>query len=408
MQIGIDLTPLQTLSGVRGIGEVTKQVTLRLLPMFEKNEKVEQVVFFMYQDGYEQVLNLILKPTKLKTKVEFLDRPVNKKSILDKIGALVLPTRDERISKMDVYLSFSFLSFLPNKAHIYLVWHDLLPLKMYDLYIKTDNSLAGKIFNLNPLMTKIGKHIKKIQLNSIINKAEVLIADSDYTRDDVIKTFKNVNPRVEVAKLGVSTITAKTNGSHAGELPLGKYLLYVGGADSKREIHLLIKAFGELRNNNIDIKLVLAGGDFYSVHEMNNSLVKEAILNSGFYDDIILFGYITDEFKQKLYKNSFAFIYPTLFEGFGLPVLEAMLYKTLILTYNNTSLPEVGQDYAFYVDNGNQMAEQITIMLAMSDEERSQRIEAAYKYASRFTWDKTAQRYYEIIMSDKAYEKLES
>ncbi|MDR3257224.1 MAG: glycosyltransferase family 4 protein [Mycoplasmataceae bacterium] len=333
---------------------------------------------------------------------------MNKKSILDKIGALVLPTRDERISKMDVYLSFSFLSFLPNKAHIYLVWHDLLPLKMYDLYIKTDNSLAGKIFNLNPLMTKIGKHIKKIQLNSIINKAEVLIADSDYTRDDVIKTFKNVNPRVEVAKLGVSTITAKTNGSHAGELPLGKYLLYVGGADSKREIHLLIKAFGELRNNNIDIKLVLAGGDFYSVHEMNNSLVKEAILNSGFYDDIILFGYITDEFKQKLYKNSFAFIYPTLFEGFGLPVLEAMLYKTLILTYNNTSLPEVGQDYAFYVDNGNQMAEQITIMLAMSDEERSQRIEAAYKYASRFTWDKTAQRYYEIIMSDKAYEKLES
>ena len=119
-------------------------------------------------------------------------------------------------------------------------------------------------------------------------------------------------------------------------------------------------------------------------------------------------GYVTDATLQWLYKNSFAFVYPSLFEGFGLPVLEAMAMGAAVITSNSTSIPEVVGDAGYLIDPLDEEDIYKALLLFQENQAlRNKYAQKSLKQAAKFSWDKTAQSvlsiYEEVLSLPKLY-----
>jgi len=401
MKIGIDLKELQTASAYRGIGEVSKQVTNNLLPLLAKDSNVDEVILFMYKDKEDEVLKIIDIPKSLNFSIKYYDPSTLVTGRFGKFKNAFFAKKDLEVEKVDAYLSFSAMGYIPRTNNVYLVWHDSIPLVLHHIYFlrNKNDSISLFIKSNSFFMTAILKMIK-YRTRQKIKRVKHLITDSQYTKDDFNRIFPELKFPIDVALLGVSEAPSKTLDTVIKTSPEKPYLLFVGGIDPKREIAQLIEQYNDLKLAGYDLQLVLAGKSFDSIDTVEEPDIKRAILESPYRDDIINVGYISDEDKSSLYSQALVFVYPTIYEGYGLPLLEAMLAKTLVLTYNNSSLPEVGDKYAFYVDDSSQIADKVIEMYNLSNEERQQIIEESYNYAKQFTWAKTAQRYYDIIMED--------
>ncbi|MDR3241431.1 MAG: glycosyltransferase family 4 protein [Lactobacillaceae bacterium] len=400
MKIGIDLKELQTASAYRGIGEVTKQVTNKLLPLLAKDKNVDEVTLFMYRDKENEVFQIINVSADLKYNIKYYDPSTLVTGRLDKLKNAFFSKKDPLIEEMDVYLSFSVLGYVPKANNVYLVWYDLIPLVFEDRFTFADNKIILKKILKQRLVRGLIKKIKKQLIYKDLKKSKKIISISNFSKNEILRIYPDLNVDIDVASLGVDEKPAKTLNTADKDLPNKPYLLFIGSPSPRRQLEQLVTQFNDLKQKGYDFQLVLAGKPFEKIQELKFLDLKNVILESPYRNDIITIGYISDEYKAELYAHSLAFVYPTLYEGFGLPVLESMLNKTLILTYNNSSLPEVGGKYAFYADDSSQIADKVIEMYNLSDEERQQIIEESYEYAKQFTWAKTAQRYYDIIMED--------
>ncbi|MBD1392306.1 glycosyltransferase family 4 protein [Mucilaginibacter glaciei] len=132
------------------------------------------------------------------------------------------------------------------------------------------------------------------------------------------------------------------------------YILHVGSMFKRKNIPALINAFGKLKQDGYpNLKLVLAGSSSPSGTESDHLPILNAIKENKLDRDVILTGYITDEQVGTLYSNASIYVFPSLNEGFGIPVLEAFQYNLPVLVSDNTSLPEVGGDAVLLFDPKN-------------------------------------------------------
>jgi glycosyltransferase involved in cell wall biosynthesis len=122
-------------------------------------------------------------------------------------------------------------------------------------------------------------------------------------------------------------------------------------------------------------------------------------MKTSYKEDLLTFGYIDDQTKQQLFKNALSYVYPTKYEGFGIPVLEAFLLGCPIIVYKNSSIPEVGGDHAIYVNDWQGIKNETERLLKQPAKERAKQIAAARKFAEKFTWDKTAETIYQELKS---------
>jgi len=146
-----------------------------------------------------------------------------------------------------------------------------------------------------------------------------------------------------------------------------------------------VQLYRQKYNSQLQLVIVTAKDAFYQ--RLRNKVRQLNAL-----DCIKIKGYSSDQQIQNFYHYSVAFITPSLFEGFGLPGLEAMASQTLVLSSNRTSLPEVYGQHALYFDPDNLEAIVRTIHRAMIIKNRTQRLQSAQKYARTFSWEKTAQQ----------------
>ena len=230
--------------------------------------------------------------------------------------------------------------------------------------------------------------LQKIFLPSILKKADLVITNSKYTSKDVASYFPITKEKLHEVIPGRDTFFKKiikpaTLEKYNISSP---YLLFIGTIEPRKNILLLIKAFNLFKKEGFKHQLVIVGKKGWHYKE---SML--AIENSPFKDYIHLPGYIDRVDLPVLYTMAEQFIYPSRYEGFGLPVLEAMCCETPVITTNISSLPEVGGEAALYFEENDekQLFEQM-LKLATSSELRKQQIKKGLEQIKKFNWKETA------------------
>lgn len=236
----------------------------------------------------------------------------------------------------------------------------------------------------------------------IVSNSKIILTVSEYSKRDIMKFFPFVNEeKIFVTPLAANKSYKPLNKSNCVEYIKNKYsisspfLLYIGGFSTRKNVKELIIAFSKIHKSlKKDYKLVLCGSIKDEGVKLQD-LCKELLID----DKIIFTGFIPDDELPLFYNAAELFVYPSLYEGFGLPPLEAMSCATPVITSNSTSIPEVTKDCAILIDpfNKDELASSILNLLNSESllQEYSQK---GYKNSLDFTWRNTA------IATLKAYE----
>jgi len=228
-----------------------------------------------------------------------------------------------------------------------------------------------------------------------LRSAAGLLVPSESARSDLVR-LTGVDPeRVTAIHHGVDADAFRpVPASEVGRVRAtfgieGPYLFFVGGIEPRKNLISVARAFGDLRG---DAMLVLAGGPvrWYpeGVEELGEAI---AALSPGARDRVILPGYVSDVDKLALLTGASAFLYPSRYEGFGMPVLEAMACGIPVLTSNVSSLPEVAGNAAVLVDPDDLGAMTTGMAELLEDEDLRTRLAGmGLARAAAFTWERTA------------------
>ena len=245
--------------------------------------------------------------------------------------------------------------------------------------------------------------VQKLFLKRSIKNADKIIAISKATKNDILEIYKIKEDKVSVIYCGTN-LQKECNVTEEEKKKIKEkfgikdlpYIFFLSTIEPRKNIETLVKAFNYIRRKeDIKLKLILAGGLGWKYQG-----VLDLVENSEFKEDIIMPGYISKEEKKYLYENTKCFVYPSLYEGFGLPILEAMSNKALVVTGNNSSLPEVGGDAAFYYEstlNYSALGNKIIEVMNLSTEEREKKIKEGLEQTKKFTWDNTAKETIELL-----------
>ena len=274
--------------------------------------------------------------------------------------------------------------FLLKAPHIN-VWHQ--PFQSGSYFPRGEKATLLTIHDLNYLYEDGGKRRnrmeKKVQRN--INRSDRLVAISQYTKNDIIKNLDTQGKEIDVIYNGCTKYTGPiTPPEQSPERP---FLFNVGTLLSKKNVHVLPAI---LRNN--DYLLYIAG---------NRSSYEEKIIAEakkfGVEDRVRIIGPISESEKHWYLKNCKAFMFPSIAEGFGLPVIEAMYYGKPCFLSKHTCLPEIGADKAYYFNyefDPDTMLNEFE--KGMNDFATTNKSNAIIKHAELFSWEKAAKEYWEI------------
>jgi glycosyltransferase involved in cell wall biosynthesis len=229
-------------------------------------------------------------------------------------------------------------------------------------------------------------------------QAKKIFTISNFSRDDIIKIYKKRPEDTVTTYLGIKPIdSSKVNKLESME-DLNKkfgitkpYILFVGTIQPRKNIAKLIETFSKLKTENIE--LIIVGKKGWLWEEILAAPEKFKIANR-----VKFLDFVENEDLPSLYKNALCFVLPSLYEGFGLPVLEAMKFGCPVVTGNVSSLPEVGGDAAIYFDpsSTDDMAEKLTLVI--NDEGlRIKMVEKGYNQVKKFSWEKTAKETLKVL-----------
>jgi len=256
------------------------------------------------------------------------------------------------------------------------------------------------------LHTRAKRIFFRLAMQISARRADALIADSESTRQDAIRLLGIPPQKIYTALLGVDEAYRPISDQRALEAVQLKYnlpadfILYVGLVEPRKNLPLLIRAFKNLIDGKIDTHLILAGRMGWMYAE-----VIQLIDTLGVKDRVSLIGYVPTQDLPLVYNLASVFVYPTLYEGFGLPALEAMACGLPVITTEISSLPEIVGDAGMLVPVNDETALTQAIQAVLTDRALSQRLAIlGPERASQFTWERTAQQtlqvYRNVLQAD--------
>jgi len=220
-------------------------------------------------------------------------------------------------------------------------------------------------------------------------KAKKIITISEATKSDIIKFYKVPGEKIHVIYPGIKP--SLSSNSHMSNEDLkkkyaidSKFILFVGTLQPRKNIARLIEAFS--LQNDKEVKLVIVGKKGWKYEE-----ILEAPKKFGCEEKVVFLNFVPEQDLQVLYKNAELFAFPSLYEGFGLPVLEAMKFNCPVLTSNVSSLPEAGGDAAHYCNPESTESIKEGIEKIIEDRKyRENLIEKGKENIKKFSWEKAA------------------
>ena len=223
-----------------------------------------------------------------------------------------------------------------------------------------------------------------------VKNAKRVLTISQASKNDIIKEYKKEAKDVVVTYPGVKQKMAMKDAKK--RFIEEKYILFVGTLQPRKNIVKLIEAFSKITDKH-SVNLVVAGKKGWLYEE-----IMDAPKAYGVESRVVFKNFIEDEELVNLYSHAELFILPSLYEGFGLPVLEAMQYGCPVITSSVSSLPEVGGDAVLYVDplSVEDIANKMNQLLS-DDNLRTDLIKKGYEQIKKFSWEKTARETLNIL-----------
>ncbi|MCJ8346092.1 glycosyltransferase family 4 protein [bacterium] len=243
-----------------------------------------------------------------------------------------------------------------------------------------------------------------IVLPSLMSKLDLIITVSESSKKDIVQMVPLMQDQVIVIPLGVNHQMFHNHYDHNAKKSLlerlnisEKFFLYVARVEHPGKNHMnLIKAFEDYkRRTKSPMQLVFAG----PLKERHEEIVN-CIAASPFQEDILLTGYLKEEDLPLLYTCAMVFVFPSLYEGFGLPILEAMACGIPVLCSNLSSLPEVGGDCVLYFDphSSSNISEKM-LEVVENKSYRNELIRKSLLRVQNYSWEKTAKLTLQAIQS---------
>jgi glycosyltransferase involved in cell wall biosynthesis len=232
-----------------------------------------------------------------------------------------------------------------------------------------------------------------------VERADAIIAISKHTKKDLVEYFGAPEEKVTVTRLAAGGSFRRVEDANAaGEirrkygLPQG-FVLFLGSLEPRKNVKTLFRAYSMLPKKARDkARLVIAGGKGW----LNND-IKTQIEEFGISGQTCFTGYVAQEDLPAIYSMASVFVYPSLYEGFGLPILEAMGCGCPVITSNVSSMPEVAGDAGVLIDPFDAHALSKAIQEVLADEGLRARLSAAgIERAKQFSWEKTARETLEV------------
>ena len=393
MKIAININEL-TLQQNTGVKVYTREIVRALGRIDKKNEYV------LYSSGGEQKF---LFPTaenfKLKTS----------KSRLPFWTYTKLPQEIKKDQPDVLFMPIQAVPFFkkPKNMKIVVTVHDLAFLLFPNHFTRKDRFL-------------LNFHTKRA-----VRMADKIITPSEATRRDIARFYGIDEDKIEVIWHGITPPNPPLSGGEqtlpflggvGGGKKYNSYILFVGSIQPRKNITGLIEAFEAVKNppnpplsggehssspslggvrGGKSLQLIICGGRGW----MADKIYKRA-KESKFSKDIIFTGSVSDEERDELYKNALIFALPSLYEGFGLPVLEAMSFGISCVVGDNSSLSEIAGKSALLVDanNSNDIAEKINLLLSDS-ELRKDLSRRGVENAKRFSWNRAGEKTLSVLSS---------
>ena len=266
---------------------------------------------------------------------------------------------------------------------------------LHDVIFK-EGSVLEQLTSSASWYQKIGNLYRRLIVNSIVKKSQRLITVSNFERQNISKIYKLDSSKIQTVHNGVNESFKAVVDNKARAKVKQKYnlpehfLLHLGNTDPRKNTARVLKAFYMyIYVYTEDLKLVLVG-----LNESKLSTILKSIdLEEELSDKIILTGYVVDTDLPILFSLSELFLFPSLREGFGIPIIEAMACGTPVITSNTSSMPEVAGDAACLVNPNSTENIYEAISKVRSDKNyKNQLTEKGLARYTKFTWENAARQ----------------
>jgi glycosyltransferase involved in cell wall biosynthesis len=360
LRIAIDARP--ALWPTMGIGTIVRNVILRIQVIDPNND------YLFYFDRDPAALAERLKPAPCsfdsqQNKLLWANSYMRKRLVQDKI---------------DVYVSFldKEIPFLSSRAKILCMVHDLIPLRFPETVFR---NVLHKIYY-------------SLLIRAAVARADLVLTNSEFSKREIMECLHTRDNKLRKLTLGVSRPQeqdASGDRKFLQDLGLaGHYLVAIGSTEPRKNNERVLQAFRALSEKYANLHLVIVGKEWRGVK------FDPKLLN----DRTVLTGYVSDDAVDKLLRNAAALVFPSLQEGFGFPVLEAMAWGTPVITSSGTAIPEVGGDAVIYVDPRNVEEIRSAMQRLLDDSSlRSQLSQKGQERAKKFQWEATCRELAAII-----------
>lgn len=251
----------------------------------------------------------------------------------------------------------------------------------------------------------------RLVIFSALHRAQRVITVSQFTRDDIISRFRIKAEKIIVTYEGVANLSKGRDSLFVAKLDnqetLAQYhiphnfLLYVGNAYPHKNLEILLKVFSRLHTEQPELRLVLVGKIDYFYERIQAVACSLNLWQRGNLNSPVIFpGYVADAQLEIFYTEARAYIFPSLYEGFGLPPLEAMAKGCPVVSSDRASLPEILGEAALYFkpDDENDMLKKIKTILA-DDEQRADFKQRGLVQAKKYNWWQCAHETLAVYLS---------
>ena len=259
--------------------------------------------------------------------------------------------------------------------------------------IYMEGSLSKLLMSKASLYQKFGNLYRRIIVNKVVKNSKRLITVSNFEKENITNFFKLENKGIQTVHNGVNkTFKVSIDANQISRVKtkyklLENYVLHIANKDPRKNTKKVLIAFKEyLKITNSTQKLLMLG-----CKKDDLKIMLKEIGAMEIYDHIFLTGYVSDEDLPIIYQLSDLFLFPSLREGFGIPIIEAMACGTPVITSNTSSMPEVAGDAAYLINPNKTEEISKAILKIMSDNTfKKELIKRGLKRSKQFTWSNTA------------------